>query len=110
MRFWPRKAVEEPVDPPTKPEDRTREVFGLSCPNHHLIPSKPGTILPLSGMCTTCGKTMKPSLLLRRDQAFRGIDAYWVFYYFSPFSGELWSSTVYEFVRYLDTPKPRRKK
>ena len=34
MRFWPRKAVEEPVDPPTKPEDRTREVFGLSCPNH----------------------------------------------------------------------------
>ena len=128
------KAVEiiKPKDPEpdlaTKPKDVVGYCFGYVCPKKHVS----GTFetITLDGynerrVCGTCGGVSQPSIVKKVAEA-KWIDYSrsrrapstpnwgWAQYYVKGSGPSSWIGdpmwTRYEFVHYLDSPKPRRKK
>ena len=157
MRFWPRKAVEEPeivvlpeapkpgqillcddpknvavkveppADPPpdlsTKPEDLVGYCFGYVCPKRHV--NETFENITVDGLkerraCQTCGELARPAAVKRFAEAnwvdvlelsaFKtsGAAPRWSWCQYDPWlRGISWSR--YEFLHYLDKPKPKPK-
>ena len=101
----------------TKPEDRVRYRIGLSCPNGHVVAlSLDNCLENIPTGEWVCPKCSLPA----RKATFKETAEYFLNYVLGSYSStrpngyRIWDlnhgTETYEFVRYLDDPKPRRKK
>jgi hypothetical protein len=118
---------EKPKDPEpdltTKPENFVKYYFGFVCPKKH-IQETFETIkvedYKIRRACQTCGKVSQPAVIRAIAEPEWSKSGYSQFTYWTdqtrkpPCDKWVWlipfNSYRYEFVHYLDTPKPRRRK